>query len=406
MSHSTQTIGRVEFIALMAMLVATVAFSIDGMLPAMPDMAQELTAADPNKVQLVLVMFISGLALVTLVAGPLSDSFGRKPVIMIGSLVFCLASVVAFMAQNLEVLLIARFGQGIAAGAPRVVSQALIRDLFAGREMAKVSSFVMMVFTLVPAVAPLIGSMIIWLTGWRGIFAAFAVFVLIGAIWTHLRIVEPMTPEKRRPFRMSPFRDALVEMASLPMVRLSILVQILSYTVLFLSITLVQPTFDVYFDKASEFPVWFAFIAIIAGSASFLNAMLVMTFGMRRLITVALLGQLLLALGMLALFQLSDLSREYWFYIYIGWVVSIFFGAGMTLGNLTALGLEPLGHIAGTATSIMGAIATLFSAVFAGILGQFFDGSPLVQIVGVLGTSLIAYVIALRMNKHERVTSS
>ena len=406
MSHSTQTIGRIEFIALMAMLVATIAFSIDGMLPALPDMAQELSPDTPNRIQLVLVFFIGGLGLGTLIAGPLSDSFGRKSVILGGAVIYSVASLAAFWAQSIEVMLIARACQGIGAAAPRVVSQALVRDLFKGREMAKINSFVMMVFTLVPAIAPMIGSFIIWLSDWRGIFAAFVIFVVIGTVWMYVRIVEPITSENRRPFRMSAFLQALNEMAKLPMVRLSILVQILAYTVLFLSIMLVQPIFDIYFDSADTFPYWFAFIAILAGSASFLNAMLVMRFGMRRLITAALLGQLLIALVMLALFQLSSLSREIWFFIYVGWVVTIFFGAGMTLGNLTALGLEPLGHIAGTATSIMGAIATVLSAIFAGIIGQFFDGTPLAQILGVLGTSLIAYVIALRMNKHERVTSS
>ena len=406
MSHSTQTIGRIEFIALMAMLVATIAFSIDGMLPALPDMAQELTPDTPNRIQLVLVFFIGGLGLGTLIAGPLSDSFGRKSVILGGAVIYSVASLAAFWAQSIEVMLIARACQGIGAAAPRVVSQALVRDLFKGREMAKINSFVMMVFTLVPAIAPMIGSFIIWLSDWRGIFAAFVIFVVIGTVWMHVRIVEPITSENKRPFRMSAFLQALNEMAKLPMVRLSILVQILAYTVLFLSIMLVQPIFDIYFDRADTFPYWFAFIAILAGSASILNAMLVMRFGMRRLITAALLGQLLIALVMLALFQLSSLSREIWFFIYVGWVVTIFFGAGMTLGNLTALGLEPLGHIAGTATSIMGAIATVLSAIFAGIIGQFFDGTPLAQILGVLGTSLVAYVIALRMNKHERVTSS
>lgn len=403
MPMSQQKMGKVEFIALMAMLVATVAFSIDGMLPALPEMAKELTPDDPNRVQLVIAAFIVGMAFGTLVAGPLSDRFGRKPVILAGAILYVIAAAACLVTRSLEPLLVARFFQGIGAAAPRVVSQALTRDLFAGREMAKISSFVMMIFTLVPAIAPLIGSVVINSYGWRGVFAGFIIFVIFATFWMQVRIVEPVNDENRRPFRFRPFKDALNDMLALPMVRLSIIVQVFAYTVLFLSIMLVQPVFDLYFNSNATFPIWFAAIAILAGSASLLNAVLVMKFGMRTLIVIALTCQFFLALIMILTFGFSGLGRHVEFYLYAFWLTSLFFAAGMTLGNLTALALEPLGYIAGTATSIMGATSAFASALLAGTIGQFFDGTPMAHVYAVCVMTALALYFARKMKLHDRV---
>jgi len=165
-----------EFIALIAMLFATIAFSIDAMLPALPQIAAELSPDAPNTAQLVVTSFVLGMGVGTLFAGPLSDTFGRKTVIIAGALLYCAAAFVASLAPSLEGLLMARVLQGLGAAGPRVVSLALVRDLYKGREMARVMSFAMMIFTLVPAIAPFIGQGIIWVAGWRGIFLSFVVF--------------------------------------------------------------------------------------------------------------------------------------------------------------------------------------------------------------------------------------
>lgn len=403
MARQQQTIGKVEFIALMAMLVATVALSIDGMLPALPQMALDLVPEDPNKVQFVLASFIIGMGIGTLVVGPLSDSFGRKTVILWGALLYIVAALACLFSTNIEMLLFARCVQGIGASAPRVVTQALVRDLYSGREMAKISSFIMMIFTLIPAIAPLVCSGIIALYGWRGVFGVFIAFVVLGTVWMQLRIKEPINTTNRRPFRIKPFKDALRDMAALPLVRLSIATQVFCYAILFLSIMIIHPVFDVYFERADSFPLWFAFIAILAGSASFLNAVIVMKFGMRRLINGSILVQLCLSIVMVIVFVFVQVPKDLEFFIYVFWLISVFFSAGMTLGNLTALALEPLGHIAGTATSIMGAIATLGSTVIAGTIGQFFDGTPMAHIIGVCSISAIALFFSRKMRKYDRV---
>ena len=192
MTRPALRLAQGEFIALIAMLFATIAFSIDAMLPALPRIAQELTPGNPNAAQLIITSFVLGIGLGTLVAGPLSDSFGRKPVIVAGAALYCLAAAVAYMAPTLETVLAARLVQGLGAAGPRVVSLALVRDLYKGREMARVVSFAMMIFALAPAFAPLLGSAIIAGFGWRGIFLAFITFSAASMLWLASRQPETL----------------------------------------------------------------------------------------------------------------------------------------------------------------------------------------------------------------------
>ncbi|MGB1209267.1 MAG: MFS transporter, partial [Paracoccaceae bacterium] len=210
-SSPSQSISRMEFIVLAAMMFAGIALSTDAMLPAYPEMAADLTPDAVNSVQLVLSIFVLGMGVGTLFTGPLSDSFGRKPVILAGAALYILASAICVYAQSLEVLLVARFVQGLGAAGPRVVTLAVIRDLYSGPQMARLVSFVMIVFTLVPALAPTIGAMIVALSDWRGIFILFVVYAVIYTLWMTLRLPETLPPEARRPFRAKPIMAALHE---------------------------------------------------------------------------------------------------------------------------------------------------------------------------------------------------
>jgi DHA1 family bicyclomycin/chloramphenicol resistance-like MFS transporter len=395
-------ISTPEFIALMAMLVATVALSIDAMLPALPNIALELTPNHTNQAQLILSSFILGMALGTFVMGPLSDSFGRKNIIYFGASVYIISSALCMFAPNLETIVVARVLQGIGAAAPRVVSQALIRDLYSGREMARISSFIMIIFSLVPAVAPLLGAGLISVFDWRAIFVTFILFVVVSTIWTGTRITEPLKPEMRVPFSVQTFWAALAEINSLGIVRTSIVTLIFSYGILFTTILLVQPIFDQFFARADSFPLWFALIAILSASASFLNAMLVMQMGMRRLISTALRVQIIWSFLMLLLFQGGMILEAWGFAIFVFWIFGLFFQTGMTLGNLTALAMEPLGHIAGTGASVISAVSTLGSVAIATIIGQFFDGTPLVMIVSVFILASCGAFSAHRLQRFER----
>ena len=196
-------ISQFEFVAIMAMLFATIAISIDAMLPALPDIAATLTPDEPNAAQLVVTSFVFGMGVGTLFAGPLSDAFGRKRIIMLGSALYALAALACYFAPSLELLLAARIVQGIGAAAPRTVSIAMIRDLYSGRGMARIMSFVMMVFTVIPAVAPLMGQGIIALADWQAIFLAYIAFSALIMLWMGLRQPETLAVTARRPLRIS-----------------------------------------------------------------------------------------------------------------------------------------------------------------------------------------------------------
>ena len=395
-------ISTPEFISLMAMLVATVAISIDAMLPALPDIAIQLTAKNPNQVQFILSAFIGGMALGTLVVGPLSDSFGRKNIIYVGAVIYISFSALCMFATDLETIVIARVFQGIGAAAPRVVSQALVRDLYSGREMARITSFIMIIFSIAPAVAPLLGAGLISLFDWRAIFLIFIIFALISTIWTKIRIREPLRPEMRVPFQIKIFRAAFLEIISIGIVRVSIITLIFSYGTLFTCILLVQQVFDQFFGRANSFPEWFAVIAAFSASASFLNSMLVMKLGMRRLISAALRVQIALSAFMLLMFWTGAITGNLGFGFFVFWVFSLFFQAGLTFGNLTALAMEPLGHIAGTAASVISALATLGSVFLATIAGHFFDGTPVAMIISIALFASFGALSAHLLRRFER----
>ena len=401
MAPSTDTfrMGRTEFVALMAMMMASIALSIDAMLPAMPQIAAELTPEAPHNAPLILSMFILGMGLGTFFTGPLSDTFGRKRVILVSSTLYISGAALAWLGQSLELVLAARVLQGLGAAGPRVVAVAVIRDRFAGRQMAQVVSIVMMIFTIVPAFAPLLGSFVIAWFGWRAIFVIFILFSLGICIWTAVRLPETLPVEKRRPLRLSLMLGAAKEMASHPVVRMSTIVQACVSGMLFLTLMLVHQIYDNVYDRGDEFPLWFFGIAIVAGTASLLNALLVVRFGMHRLVTVTLALQIAWS-GAFLVFDLR--GGPYGFFIFLLWQTSIFFQAGMTIGNLNALAMEPLGHIAGMAASLIGGFSTIGAVIISAPIGTLFKGDEHLLIVSVFVLAIVAFGGMLIMAKAVR----
>jgi DHA1 family bicyclomycin/chloramphenicol resistance-like MFS transporter len=403
--HAAGMPGRTELIALMAMLAANVAFAIDAMLPALPAMAQDLSPGSPNSVQLVVTIFVLGMGVGTLFTGPLSDSFGRKPVILWGAVIYIVASGVAAMADSLEVMLAARLVQGLGASGPRIVAQAIIRDLFVGRQMAQIMSFVMIVFTLVPAVAPLIGAQLAALAGWPAIFWAFVVFAGVFSLWLALRLPETLAPAERRPFRIATLLSATKEMMRDRVVCLSIAVQSLVFGMLFAVLSSIQPIYEVVFDKADSFPLWMGATALLSATGSVVNALLVMRLGMRRLVSLMLSVQIVVT-GTLVVLQLGGLAGTPLFVLFYFWQFLAFFQAGLTIGNLNAIAMEPMGHIAGMAASIIGAISTMAGVGLAIPIGLLFNGTPLPLTLGILVYGLCGLVLMGAMRRAEHIAET
>ncbi|MGI3184060.1 multidrug effflux MFS transporter [Nioella aestuarii] len=399
---NTRRLSQGEFIALMGMMFATIAFSIDSMLPALPEIAEELTPDAANLAQLVLTSFVFGMGAGTLFTGPLSDAFGRKAVIYWGAGLYVIGAVMAYFAPTLELVLAARAIQGLGAAGPRIASMALVRDLYSGREMARIVSFAMLVFMIFPAVAPMIGAGIIALAGWRSIFLAFVLFSVVSIGWVGIRQPETLPVERRRPLQGAMLWAGMKEVLGHRQVMLSTLIQIMIFGVLFATISTIQQVFDITYDRGGHFHFWFAGIAVFAALPPLVNATLVVRLGMRPLIRRALMAQIAVSVGAGVVFLFIGTEAPWTFWIFLVWTAGQFAATGFTIGNLNALALEPMGHIAGMTSSVMGAVATVGGAVIGAVIGQLFNGTPTPLVLSVLVVTAISLMIATKLPREGR----
>lgn len=392
--------NNLEFVALIATLFATIAISIDAMLPALPEIAATLSPDAPNAAQLVVTSFVLGMGIGTLFTGPLSDAFGRKRVILVGAGLYAMAALACYFAPTLEILLIARILQGIAAAAPRTVSIAMVRDLYSGREMARILSFAMMIFTIVPAVAPLMGQGIIAIGGWHSIFLAYIAFSGLTMLWFGLRQPETLPQAKRRPLHAADLLTATRALFTHRVILVSILLQTLTLAALFATLSSLQGIFEQQFDRSESFPLWFALIAVASMSGSLLNSRIVMTLGMRQVVQRTYAAVLLLTLTTLAMLGTGLLDGSVGFALQLLWCIGLFAMMGLTMGNLNALAMEPVGHVAGLAASVISSLATVGSVMLAIPVGLAFDGSSTPLLIGV--AVLIAFALLLSLKGLER----
>ncbi|MGX1495668.1 DHA1 family bicyclomycin/chloramphenicol resistance-like MFS transporter [Labrenzia sp. MBR-25] len=360
-----------EFVAIIAMIMALNAMAIDVMLPALPAIGDALNIVEENNRQLVLLSYLIGFGGAQLFFGPVTDAFGRRGVLVGGLALYSLASIGAIFAMDLDTLLIARVLQGIGCAAARVTVLSVVRDCYTGRRMGKVMSLVMMVFMAVPVVAPSIGQAVLLIAGWHWIFALLLISGVTMMIWSALRMPETLAVENRRPMEVATIVSAYMTALT---TRVS-----LGYTVgtafifggLFSFLAMSQQIFVDIFDLGTLFPIVFAAIAITMAGASFTNAQLVEAIGMRRLSHGAAVVYTVLGF---AVWLLAALGLEnFWAFMILATLIMTSFGF---LGaNFNAMAMEPLGAIAGTASSVIGTISTLGGAILGYIMGQLFDGT-------------------------------
>ena len=367
------TTGLPEFVALMAFTMSLVALSIDAMLPAFPDMSRDLGVTGANDIQLVVSTLFIGLATGQLFYGPLSDSIGRKPAIYTGFVLFILGSMLSMMASDFTLMLAGRLLQGIGAAGPRTVSVALIRDRFHGSEMAKVMSFIMTVFILVPIFAPALGQGILLLAGWRAIYGVFVLLALLLLAWLSLRQPETLPANKRKPFTLGNVYSAFGEVArSRVAVTYSLVAGCVSGA--FLSyLNTSQQIFQVQYGLGKLFPVYFGLLAVAVGIASLLNSAMVMRFGMHRLANGALRVMMVLTWLFLLVVWIYDGNPPLWLFMVL--CLALFFCIGVLFGNLNSIAMEPLGHVAGTAAAAIGSATTLLAVALGFLIGQAYDGT-------------------------------
>lgn len=389
-----------EFVLVIASIMALNPLAMDIMLPSLPDIGAAFRIADANRLQTVLSTFLLGFGLGQFIIGPLSDRFGRRPVLLLGMAVYCAASVLAILAPSFETLLLARALQGLGTSATRVIATSVVRDCYAGRRMASVMSLVMMVFIAVPVVAPAIGQTIMLLAQWRGIFIVLMVYGFAALIWCALRLPETLPVSERRSLALgdvlSAYRQTITNR------------QTLGYALaaggvigtLFAFVFTAQQVFTEIFHLGHYFPLAFAAIAVGVAIAGFLNSRFVGRLGMRVISHGALVGYVVVAAVMLAAVKFDVLTLP----LFMVLSALMMFAFGLVFSNFTALAMEPQGHIAGTASSLYGTITTLLGIGIGYIIGQDYDGTLMPFATGFFICTLAALSVVAIVEKGRLFT--
>ncbi|NOJ38341.1 multidrug effflux MFS transporter [Bradyrhizobium australiense] len=387
--------GFPEFVIVIASIMALNPLAMDMMLPALPDIASAFHITSANRPQMVLSIFLVGFGVGQFVMGPLSDRFGRRPVLLGGMAVYCAAGLLAIAAPSFETLLLARALQGLSTSATRVIATSIVRDCYAGRRMASVMSLAMMIFIAVPVVAPAFGQAVLLLTQWRGIFIALMLYGVVALIWSALRMPETLPVANRRSLAVGEVLDAFRQTVTNR--------QTLGYALvaggvlgsLFAYVFIAQQVFTGTYRLGHYFPIAFAGVAVGTAIAGFVNSRLVGRLGMRVISHAALIGFVVIAATMLAAAQLQMLPLP----LFMVLSVSMMFAFGLMIANFTALAMEPQGHIAGTAASLYGSITTLLGIGVGATIGQDYDGTLVPFATGFLLCTLAALAVVLVVEK-------
>lgn len=390
----------VEFIFLVALLNAMVAMSIDTMLPAIGTISRELGAADPNSRQYIITTFFAGLTVGTLIYGPWSDSMGRKPTIVVGLAFYALGSLICLFAGSFPMMLVGRFVQGFGASSPRIVSIAMVRDGQGGAAMARIMSFVMMVFMLVPMLAPSLGQLVLFFADWRMIFLGFLAVGVIAGLWMWFRQEETLPRDKRTPLSAGALMSAAGEVLRNPVAMGYTLASGMIFGAFISYLGTSQQIFAEQYGQGAYFALWFAFFAGGMAVAMMVNARLVMRYGMRKLSSLALKGFLLLSAVFLVASLLLHGHPPLW--ALAAFLLVTFFFSGLLFGNFNALAMEPMGRIAGMAAAISGALSSLIAIVTGGYIGQLYDGTVIPLVAGFAGLGIIAFVFAEWAERYRR----
>jgi len=390
-AHPRQAISLHEFVILMAALMAVNALGIDSMLPGLPAIARSIGIDEENQRQWIISCYMLGFGGMQIVYGPLADRFGRRPVMIAGLLLYTATSLVASFASTFATMIVARTLQGMAAASARVIPISIIRDCYSGRHMARIMSLTVIVFLAAPILAPSVGKMILLFAPWPAIFHALALFAAMLAVWCGLRLGETLHPEYRRNINV---REILLAVRMVVTDRSSIgytLGQTMTFGAMIGFVTSAQQLFTEVFNAAEAFPIYFAVIAGSMGVAAFVNSRIVLRFGSRWISHTALIGYIVTgAVHLLFITIFGDSLLSFMLFQFV-----LMFFSGLIGSNFSAMAMEPMEAIAGTASSVQGTIATLIATVIGIIIGQSFDGTAVPIVTGFCLCGVGALIAAL-----------
>jgi DHA1 family bicyclomycin/chloramphenicol resistance-like MFS transporter len=386
-----------EFVALISLATSLTALSIDAILPALRDLGTALGVADARDTQLVVILFIFGMVFGEIFFGPLSDAVGRKKAILFGLAIFGLGAVVAMTADSLEQVLVGRIIQGIGCAGPKIAARALVRDQFVGPAMARIMSFIFMVFILVPMLAPALGQAILFVADWRAIFFVFLIIAAIVALWLSLRQPETLAAERRIPIRL----DTLLANGLLILRHAKVMAYTFAAGFIFGALLLYLSTsqalfFDLY-GIGETFPLYFAIFALGIGLASFFNSQLVMRHGMHRMAVTALGGLIVFGSAMLVVALAYDGVPPFGAFMTLGFLT--FFCNGLLFGNLNALAMQSLGRVAGLGASMISSISSLVAVAISMAIGRFYDMTAVPLACGFILAGAVSLALVLAAHR-------
>ncbi len=393
---------KYEFVILMASLMSIVALSIDAILPALPEIGNDLNVINETDNQLLITMIFLGIGFGQLIFGPLSDSFGRKPVVYIGFLLFFVASLICVTTNSFEIMLIGRILQGVGLSSPRSLTMSMIRDSYSGDFMAKIMSIVVMFFILVPVIAPTLGTFLTHFFDWTSIFYFNLIFGFIIMFWFWLRQPETLPTENRIKFTSHLFIDGAHKFFKQKEAVAYTLISgfITGSFMVYLSTS--QQIFEKQYQLADMFPYIFASLSISIGLATFFNSQLVVRFGMFRIGFVSSLLYAFISLLYVVLYWTGNNPN---IYILVGFFALQFFAVGFLFGNLRALAMQPLGHIAGIGAAINGFISTVLAVPIANFIGNHVKTSVLPLFIGFSVFGVLSTLVFLYLKKRMAVTA-
>lgn len=377
---------------MMAATMALHAAAIDTMLPALPLIGREFAIGEENRLQWIVTAFMMGAGAGQLIYGPLSDRFGRRPVLLVGLIAYVLLSLIASQAPNLDLLIEARFLQGFSVAAVSVVARSIVRDRYSGATMARVMSTIFLVFLIVPILAPSIGQLLLLFVSWRAIFGFLALLGFGMAVWIALRLPETLKPEARRSLAAA----HLLAAARFVLTEPTSILYTLGVTTMFGSVLAYVSTVPQIFAGAFRAPQLMAgTFAICAGTmaaATFLNSRIVERVGMYR-ISHAALVTFIVVTALHAAIAYRGVESVVTFAVLQSATMACF---SLSVSNFGAIAMQPMGAIAGSAASVQGVISTIGGALVGSLIGQQWSGSVFFLPAGACccGIAALACVLA------------
>jgi len=387
-SVAARAISRPEFIAQIAALMALNSLAIDVMLPALPNIGQSLGVTSENERQLVIAAYMIGFGVAQLGFGPVSDRYGRRAPLLFGIGIYVVAAFLAVFSPSLWVLLGLRLIQGVGAAATRVVAISAVRDRFAGRDMAQVMSLAFMVFMALPVVAPGIGQLLLFAGSWHYIFIFMSLLAIVIGLWSYFRMPETLAPEHRRPLSLSAVTDGFRIVISNRAAFFYGLCGMFLFGGMFGYISSAQQIYVEIYGLGPYFPLAFAVMAMLMMGSNYLNAAIVQRLGQRRIAHTAVLG----IIGFSAILTIWTHFGQPPFLAFFVLVLATLLLYGFAPNNLNSLSMEPLGEVAGTASSVFGFLQTVGGAVIGSYTGQHFDGTVGPVATGFLVVGLLTLV--------------